>query len=125
MLHEAVFRIRWIRDLFTSGIRIRKKYLDPYYYIKDRREFQKKINILSILIIYYRTYFSMASIVQMSGSVIGLSDLEEICTYPEPVAIPVVSHQWCDLFYRLLHSYTRHIKGVVGGERYILLSAQE
>jgi hypothetical protein len=38
---------------------------------------------------------------------------------------PSVSHQWCDLFYRLLHSYTRHIEGVVGGERDILLSAQE
>jgi hypothetical protein len=36
-----------------------------------------------------------------------------------------VSHQWCDLFYRLLHSYTRHIERVVGGERDILLSAQE
>jgi hypothetical protein len=34
-----------------------------------------------------------------------------------------VSHQWCDLFYRLLHSYTRHIEGVVGGERDMFLSA--
>jgi hypothetical protein len=36
-----------------------------------------------------------------------------------------VSHQWCDLFYRLLHSYTRHIERVVRGERDTLLSAQE
>ncbi len=43
----------------------------------------------------------------------------------EAYAIVHVSHQWCDLFYRLLHSYTRHIEGVVGGERDILLSAQE
>ena len=28
-----------------------------------------------------------------------------------------VSHQWCDLFYRLLHSPTRHIEEVEGGER--------
>jgi hypothetical protein len=28
-----------------------------------------------------------------------------------------VSHQWCDLFYRLLHSSTRHIEKVEGGER--------
>jgi hypothetical protein len=27
-----------------------------------------------------------------------------------------VSHQWCDLFYRLLHSSTRHIEEVEGGE---------
>jgi hypothetical protein len=32
-----------------------------------------------------------------------------------------VSHQWCDLFYRLLHSSTRHIGGVEEGERDILL----
>jgi hypothetical protein len=32
-----------------------------------------------------------------------------------------VSHQWCDLFYRLLHRYTRHIEGVEGEERDILL----
>ena len=35
--------------------------------------------------------------------------------------ISAVSHQWCDLFYRLLHSYMRHIEGVGGGERDILL----
>jgi hypothetical protein len=29
----------------------------------------------------------------------------------------IVSHQWCDLFYRLLHSSTRHIEEVEGGER--------
>jgi hypothetical protein len=29
----------------------------------------------------------------------------------------VVSHQWCALFYRLLHSSTRHIEKVEGGER--------
>jgi hypothetical protein len=34
-----------------------------------------------------------------------------------------VSHQWCDLFYRLLHSYTRHIERVVRGERDTVLSA--
>ncbi len=28
-----------------------------------------------------------------------------------------VSHQWCDLFYRLLHSSTRHIEEVEGEER--------
>ena len=28
-----------------------------------------------------------------------------------------VSHQWCALFYRLLHSSTRHIEKVEGGER--------
>ncbi len=28
-----------------------------------------------------------------------------------------VSHQWCDLFYRLLHSPTRHIEKAEGGER--------
>jgi hypothetical protein len=28
-----------------------------------------------------------------------------------------VSHQWCDLFYRLLYSSTRHIEKVEGGER--------
>ena len=26
-------------------------------------------------------------------------------------------HQWCALFYRLLHSSTRHIEKVEGGER--------
>jgi hypothetical protein len=31
--------------------------------------------------------------------------------------IIVVSHQWCDLFYRLLHSPTRHIEKVEGGGR--------
>ena len=39
--------------------------------------------------------------------------------------IGVVSHQWCDLFYRLLHSYTRHAERVVRGERDTVLSAQE
>jgi hypothetical protein len=34
---------------------------------------------------------------------------------------PLVSHPWCDRFYRLLHSYTRHIEGVKGGERDIVL----
>ncbi len=35
------------------------------------------------------------------------------------VNVPTVSvpHQWCDLFYRLLHSYTRHIERVVRGGR--------
>ena len=28
----------------------------------------------------------------------------------------IVSHQWCDLFYRLLHSSTRHIEKVEGAE---------
>jgi len=28
-----------------------------------------------------------------------------------------VSHQWCALFYRLLHSSTRHIERVEKGER--------
>jgi hypothetical protein len=28
-----------------------------------------------------------------------------------------VSHLWCDLFYRLLYSSTRHIEKVEGGER--------
>ncbi len=37
----------------------------------------------------------------------------------------IVSHQWCDLFYRLLHSYTRHIERVVRGERDTFLSARE
>ncbi len=36
---------------------------------------------------------------------------------------PLVSHQWCDLFYRLLHSYTRHEERVARGERDIVLSA--
>jgi hypothetical protein len=42
-----------------------------------------------------------------------------------PRMLSLVSHQWCDLFYRLLHSYTRHIERVVRGERDTLLSAQE
>jgi hypothetical protein len=29
----------------------------------------------------------------------------------------LVSHQWCDLFYRLLHSYRRHIEEVERAER--------
>ncbi len=33
----------------------------------------------------------------------------------------IVSHQWCDLFYRLLHSSTRHIEEVEGGERDTLI----
>ncbi len=28
-----------------------------------------------------------------------------------------VSHQWCDHFYQLLYSSTRHIEKVEGGER--------
>ena len=32
-----------------------------------------------------------------------------------------VSHQWCDLFYRLLHSSMRHIEEVEGGDRDILV----
>ncbi len=36
-----------------------------------------------------------------------------------------VSHQWCDLFHRLLHSYTRHIERVVRGGRDTFLSAQD
>jgi hypothetical protein len=34
-----------------------------------------------------------------------------------PVNNTVVSHQWYDLFYRLLYSSTRHIEKVEGGER--------
>jgi hypothetical protein len=30
---------------------------------------------------------------------------------------PIVSHLWCDHFYRLLYSSTRHIEEVEGGER--------
>ncbi len=41
------------------------------------------------------------------------------------VIIINVSHLWCDLFYRLLHSYTRHAERVVRGERDTVLSAQE
>ncbi len=37
--------------------------------------------------------------------------------------IIVVSHQWCDLFHRLLHSYTRHEERVARGERDTVLSA--
>ncbi len=37
--------------------------------------------------------------------------------------IGIVSHQWCDLFYRLLHSYTGHVERVVRGERDTVLSA--
>ncbi len=40
-------------------------------------------------------------------------------------SFPTVSHQWCDRFYRLLHSYTRHIERVEIGERDIVLSAQD
>jgi hypothetical protein len=40
-----------------------------------------------------------------------------------PGTIGSVSHQWCDLFYRLLHSYTRHIERVDRGERDIVLGA--
>jgi hypothetical protein len=29
----------------------------------------------------------------------------------------IVPHQWCALFYLLLHSSTRHIEKVEGGER--------
>jgi hypothetical protein len=29
----------------------------------------------------------------------------------------IVPHQWCALFYRLLHSSMRHIEKVEGGER--------
>jgi hypothetical protein len=36
----------------------------------------------------------------------------------------IVSHQWCDLFHRLLHSYTRHIEGGSEGERDIIPSTQ-
>ncbi len=35
-----------------------------------------------------------------------------------------VSHQWCDLFHRLLHSYTRHIERVEKGERDIVQRTQ-
>ncbi len=38
--------------------------------------------------------------------------------------IEPVSHQWCDLFYRLLHSYTRHEERVVRGERDTVLHVQ-
>ena len=34
----------------------------------------------------------------------------------EFMVLVTVSHQWCDLFYRLLHSPTRHIEKVEGGE---------
>jgi hypothetical protein len=40
----------------------------------------------------------------------------DLCGREVSVCGPV-SHQWCDLFYRLLHSPTRHIKRVEGGER--------
>jgi hypothetical protein len=36
-----------------------------------------------------------------------------------------VSHQWCDLFHRILHSYTRHIERVVRGGRDTFLSTQD
>jgi hypothetical protein len=35
-----------------------------------------------------------------------------------------VSHQWCDLFHQLLHSYTRHIERGSRGERDIVPSTQ-
>jgi hypothetical protein len=37
----------------------------------------------------------------------------------------VVYRTSCDLFHRLLHSYTRHIERVVRGERDTFLSAQD
>ncbi len=37
----------------------------------------------------------------------------------------IVSHQWCDLFHRLLHSYTRHIERESRGERDIVPSTQD
>ncbi len=37
----------------------------------------------------------------------------------------IVSHQWCDLFHRLLHSYTRHIERGSRGERDIVPSTQD
>ncbi len=40
---------------------------------------------------------------------------------PEDFVFTAVSHQWCDLFYRLLHSSTRHIEEVEGGERDTLI----
>jgi hypothetical protein len=51
----SVFRYRWIQ-ITDPLIRIwiRKKYPDPYYFIKDSKKFEKKVNILSItLMIYY------------------------------------------------------------------------
>ncbi len=36
-----------------------------------------------------------------------------------------VSHQWCDLFHGLLHSYTRHIERGSRGERDIVPSTQD
>ena len=36
-----------------------------------------------------------------------------------------VSHQWCDLFHRLLHSYTRHTERGSRGERDIIPSTQD
>ncbi len=38
---------------------------------------------------------------------------------------PGVSHQWCDLFHRLLHSYTRHTERGSRRERDIIPSTQD
>ncbi len=49
----------------------------------------------------------------------GLGDLNcnTVCFYCTYNMCIYVSHQGCDLFYRLLYSYTRHIEKVEGGER--------
>jgi hypothetical protein len=48
-----------------------------------------------------------------------MSHVRRICSFKYNVILCciIVSHQWCDLFYRLLYSSTRHIEKVEGGER--------
>jgi hypothetical protein len=80
---------------------------DPSFFIIDLQDANKKLiflNKFSCILLFEGTFTSFSKDKKLKRS---------------------VSHQWCDLFYRLLHSYTRHIEGVVGGERDILLSAQE
>ncbi len=54
-----------------------------------------------------------------------------LTTYRHSVTQPIfkkntpVSHQWCDLFHRLLHSYTRHTERGSRGERDIVPSTQD
>ncbi len=38
-------------------------------------------------------------------------------SFSQKIILPGVSRRWCDLFYRLLHSYTRHIERVARGGR--------
>jgi hypothetical protein len=49
--------------------------------------------------------------------------LKKLLSQKKKIMSQIVSHQWCDLFYRLLHSYTRHIERVDRGERDIVLGA--